>query len=62
MEYQKELSNRVIGLALTVHRTLGPGLLESAYEEDDATSWHRWEFCYAKLHATSVLTAKLIAL
>jgi GxxExxY protein len=29
----KELSDRIIGLALTVHRTLGPGLLESAYEE-----------------------------
>lgn len=29
----KELSDRVIGLALEVQRTLGPGLLESAYEE-----------------------------
>jgi GxxExxY protein len=29
----KELSDRIIGLAFTVHRTLGPGLLESAYEE-----------------------------
>ncbi|MBU4199014.1 MAG: GxxExxY protein [Verrucomicrobia bacterium] len=28
-----ELSNRVIGCALEVHRTLGPGLLESAYEQ-----------------------------
>ncbi len=28
-----ELSNRVIGCALTVHRALGPGLLESAYEQ-----------------------------
>ena len=28
-----ELSYRVIGLCLAVHRELGPGLLESAYEE-----------------------------
>jgi len=27
-----ELSNKVIGCALEVHRGLGPGLLESAYE------------------------------
>ena len=30
MEFD-ELSNRVIGCALEVHRNLGPGLLESAY-------------------------------
>lgn len=28
-----ELSNRVIGCAIEVHRALGPGLLESAYEQ-----------------------------
>ena len=28
-----ELSNRVIGCAIEVHRPLGPGLLESAYEQ-----------------------------
>ena len=28
-----ELSNRVIGCAIEVHRILGPGLLESAYEQ-----------------------------
>ncbi len=28
-----ELSNRVIGCALEVHRHLGPGLMESAYQQ-----------------------------
>ena len=28
-----ELSNRVIGCAIEVHREIGPGLLESAYEQ-----------------------------
>ena len=28
-----ELSHEILGAALEVHRTLGPGLLESAYEE-----------------------------
>ncbi len=28
-----ELSKKVIGAAIEVHKTLGPGLLESAYEE-----------------------------
>ncbi|OGS94376.1 MAG: hypothetical protein A3G79_01180 [Gallionellales bacterium RIFCSPLOWO2_12_FULL_57_18] len=27
------LSNRVIGLAIEMHRELGPGLLESTYEK-----------------------------
>jgi GxxExxY protein len=30
---ENELSNIVIGHAITVHKNLGPGLLESAYEE-----------------------------
>jgi GxxExxY protein len=29
----KELSSKVIGIAIDVHRTIGPGLLESAYRE-----------------------------
>lgn len=32
MEFD-ELSNKVIGCAIEVHRNLGPGLLESTYEQ-----------------------------
>jgi GxxExxY protein len=30
---ENEISNKIIGAAIEVHRTLGPGLLESTYEE-----------------------------
>ena len=30
---QNDLTHRIIGAAIEVHRTLGPGLLESIYEE-----------------------------
>ncbi|MFP3386179.1 GxxExxY protein, partial [Tritonibacter sp. SIMBA_163] len=32
IEYLNEISGEVIGGAIEVHRQLGPGLLESAYE------------------------------
>jgi len=31
--HENELATKVIGLAIEIHRVLGPGLLESAYEE-----------------------------
>lgn len=31
--HENEISERIIGAAIEVHRTLGPGLLESVYEE-----------------------------
>jgi GxxExxY protein len=30
---EEDLTERIIGAAIEVHRGLGPGLLESAYEE-----------------------------
>ncbi len=30
---ENEISRKIIGLSIEVHRTLGPGLLESAYKE-----------------------------
>jgi GxxExxY protein len=33
LSHETGLSKRIIGLAIDVHRQLGPGLLESAYEE-----------------------------
>ncbi|MBI5041920.1 MAG: GxxExxY protein [Gammaproteobacteria bacterium] len=46
------LSNRVIGAALTVHRELGPGLLESTYE---ACLWH-------ELNAQGISAIRQVAL
>lgn len=31
-EEERSLTGKIIGAAIDVHRTLGPGLLESAYE------------------------------
>lgn len=31
--HENELSGLIIGCAINVHKKLGPGLLESAYEE-----------------------------
>jgi len=42
------LSERVIGLAIGVHRALGPGLLESAYEECLCLELRQAEIAHAR--------------
>ena len=40
--FVSDLSHRVIGCAIEVHRDLGPGLLESAYEQCLAHELRAW--------------------
>jgi GxxExxY protein len=49
------LSERVIGLAIDVHRALGPGLLESAYEECLCLELKQAEIVYARQVALPIV-------
>ena len=42
------VTERVIGLAIEVHRALGPGLLESAYEECLAYELAQHQLCFQR--------------
>jgi GxxExxY protein len=44
----EELTQRIIGAAIEVHRTPGPGRLESAYEECLCHEFHLREICYER--------------
>ena len=49
------LSNRVIGCVIEVHRALGPGLLESAYEQCLAYELKQADIGFRLQHPVSVL-------
>ena len=53
MEFD-DLSNRVIGCAIEVHRQLGPGLLESAYEQFLAHELKRNGITFQRQHPQPV--------
>ena len=44
----KEITDRVIGAAIQVHKTLGPGFLESIYEEALATEFDYLQIAYER--------------
>jgi len=48
------LARRVIGCAIEVHRALGPGFLESVYEEALAVEMGRQRIPYSRQHPVSV--------
>jgi GxxExxY protein len=54
MEFD-DLSNRVIGCAIEVHRRLGPGLLESVYEQCLAHELSRNGIAFQLQHSLPVL-------
>lgn len=49
------LSYRIIGLAVEVHRRLGPGLLESTYQECLAHECYLNEVAFLKEHSLPVI-------
>ncbi len=50
----EELSKRVIGAAIEVHRTLGPGFLESFYEEALCLELHFLGISYERQKAVEI--------
>jgi GxxExxY protein len=50
----EDLTERVIGAAIEVHRALGPGLLESAYEECLCHEFHLRGISFERQHPSPV--------
>ena len=48
------LTGQIIGAAIEVHKALGPGLLESAYEECLCHEFHLRQMHYKRQHALPV--------
>jgi GxxExxY protein len=49
--YKKELSDKVLGMIFNVHNSLGPGLMESAYEEAMAIELEYYSIPYSRQKA-----------
>jgi GxxExxY protein len=48
MDQSDSLTGRIIGCAITVHRTLGPGLLEATYEEALCIELSEWRLTFSR--------------
>jgi GxxExxY protein len=52
---ENELSHKIIGAAIEVHRNLGPGLLESIYEEALTIELHQQGIVYERQKLVPVI-------
>jgi len=48
MPTNEELTSRIIGAAITVHKELGPGFIESIYEESLAVEFDHLDIAYER--------------
>ena len=55
MPLEKDLTGRIIGAAITVHKELGPGFLESVYEEALALELSHQGIDYERQKAVGIL-------
>ncbi len=55
MDDLKPLTEKIIGCAIEVHRHLGPGLLESTYEEALCVEFDEHEIRYCRQHPFPIL-------
>ncbi|MEJ7625788.1 MAG: GxxExxY protein [Ferruginibacter sp.] len=46
--HENEIASKIIGIAIEVHKTLGPGLLENAYKECMFYKIHKSELMVEK--------------
>ena len=57
---ENEIAEKIIGLAIKVHSTLGPGLLESVYEKVMAFELNRSGFCLSIQKTMPVIYEEVI--
>ena len=57
----KELSFRIVGAAMEVHRVLGPGFLESVYEQALAHEFEFRDIPYQRQAVLSVRYKEIVA-
>lgn len=60
LEKEKQLASQIINIAITIHKALGPGLLESVYEKCFCYELSRRKIPYLKQKAVDIIYNDLI--
>jgi GxxExxY protein len=59
-EKEQWLTQEIIGIAITIHKTLGPGLLESVYEKCFCYELSKKGIAFAKQQCVEIVYDKLV--